>query len=50
MTSPFSTRQGIRLRKKDRGGSLPPQEETRRLPMKRGRHFFILTHQKTPSS
>ena len=41
MTSPFSTRQGIRHRKKDRGGSLPPREETRRLPMKRGRHFFM---------
>jgi len=40
-TAPFPARQGIRLRKKDRGGSLPPREKTRRLPMKRGRYFFM---------
>ena len=40
-TAPFPARQGIRLRKKDRGGSLPPREKTRRLPMKRGRHVFM---------
>ncbi len=32
---------GYQAPEKDKGGSLPPREETRRLPMKRGRHFFM---------